>query len=217
MTDIIIPDVSFYQDANSTPQGIDFEKMASQTPAVIIRAGQRTWIDEDFAFNWQAAKDVGLVRGSYWFYDSRTEPEAQAKLWAEALGDDLGEGPLCLDLEENYGGQWGTADHWRAMLEYMKRHIPGKADHIMIYTAYYYFVGKTNYYDRKDLFAQYPLWVANYGADTPRIPPPWSDYMLWQYTATGDGALYGVESRPGSHARQYPRRSRQNHRLNRQI
>ncbi len=29
--------------------------------------------------NWQGAKAAGLMRGSYWFYDSRTSPKRQAE------------------------------------------------------------------------------------------------------------------------------------------
>ena len=46
-------------------------------------------------------------------------------------------------------------------------------------------------------FQQYPLWIANYSMPKPLIPFPWEDekWLLWQFTATGDGAAYGVESK----------------------
>ena len=65
MTNIIGPDISFYQDDNETPQGVDFVKMRTVTDWVIIRAGQNTWIDPDFKTNWTNAKAAGLRRGSY--------------------------------------------------------------------------------------------------------------------------------------------------------
>ena len=100
MRKIIGPDVSFYQDDPGTPQEINFERMNQAADYVIIRAGQNLWIDSDFRNNWRRAKEAGLPRGSYWFYDSRADPKQQAELWVNAMGGDFGELPLFLDLEE---------------------------------------------------------------------------------------------------------------------
>ena len=61
----------------------------------------------------------------------------------------------------------------------------------MIYTGWGYWVefGST---DQKWL--KYPLWVANWGVISPKMCPPWTVWTLWQYTATGDGHLYGCEA-----------------------
>ncbi len=197
--DIIYPDVSFYQDDDETPQQIDFSKMREKTEHVIIRAGQNTWIDPDFEYNWREAKKAGLKRGSYWYYDSRVEPEAQARKWAAALNGDFGEGPLFVDLEEKYGGAWSGWKKWYAFIEYVKRHIPEKKNHIVIYTGYYYWQEHTGTIDNatQAYFASHPLWLAWYGtsADKLKIPGAWDKISLWQYTETGDGLSYGVESK----------------------
>mgnify|MGYP002641455837 CR=1 FL=1 len=199
MYTVIGPDVSFYQDNDSTPQGIDFGKLKENSSFVIIRVGQNSWIDSDFKTNWAAAKQVGLPRGSYWFYDSRTEPQRQAELWADALKDDPGELPLCADFEENYGGPHAGWRKWYTFLEHLKNLMPEKE--IVIYTAYFYWTQNapsaiTNA-SSLEYFRQYPLWIANYNVSTPSIPAPWgeNDWLWWQYTAHGDGALYGVESK----------------------
>ncbi len=198
MAKVIGPDVSFYQDDNTTPAGIDFIKMKTQADFVIIRVGQNEWIDSDFHTNWAAAKKAGLPRGSYWFYDSRVEPKRQAELWRDALGDDLGELPLCVDLEEEYGGQYGDWRKWYAFIEYLKEFMPEKE--IIIYTAYYYWVehgpDASTQASSLEYFHQYPLWIANYDVAEPRVPAPWGkdEWLLWQYTVHGDGALFGVES-----------------------
>ena len=83
MANIIGPDVSFYQDDPETPQGINFVKMRQATDFVIVRAGQNLWIDPDFKYNYREAKQAGLYRGSYWFYDSRANPKRQAMLHPE--------------------------------------------------------------------------------------------------------------------------------------
>lgn len=191
------PDVSMYQDDNSTPLGIDFAVMRQQTSAVIIRTGQNLWIDPDFRTNWKTAKEAGLHRGSYWFYDSRADPKKQAELWVSALAGDLGELPLWCDFEDTYGGAFGGWKHWFDFIEQLKQLVPGKA--IGIYTGYYYWLENTitkgipkaslNY------FKQYPLWIAAYNNFAPTVPTPWDDWTFWQFTDNGDGSLYGVESK----------------------
>ncbi len=198
MGNIIGPDVSFYQDDPGTPEGIDFVKMRQNAEFVIIRAGQNLWPDSDFAYNWGAARDAGLPRGSYWFYDSRAEPKRQAELWVQQLGNDLGELPLFADFEESYGGPYKGWQTWYDFLERLKALVGGKE--ICIYTAYYYWTDNapnaTTQPDNLDYFHQYPLWVANYGASKPRVPKPWGEeeWLFWQYTESGNGTQYGVES-----------------------
>jgi lysozyme len=36
-------------------------------------------------------------------------------------------------------------------------------------------------------FGAYPLWIAEYGVDAPRVPPGWERWHLWQWR--GDVAL----------------------------
>lgn len=201
MPNLIGPDVSFYQDDPATPQGIDFVKMRELAAYVVIRAGQNRWADRDVKRNWSAAKSAGLPRGAYWFYDSRVPPQEQAELWISLLGGangaNLGELPLFCDFEDSYGGAYGKWKDWYDFLESLKSLAPDKE--LAIYTAYYYWFERTigaripiaslNY------FKQYPLWIANYGVTKPLIPLPWTDWTFWQFTAHGDGTLYGVESK----------------------
>ena len=191
MANLIGPDVSFYQDAETTPQGINFGKMKQSAGYVVIRSGQNVWIDSDFRNNWTGAKAVGLPRGSYWFYDSRANPTEQADLWYSAFDGDLGDLPLFADFEEAYGGAYTGWRHWKTFLERIKSRVGNHE--IGIYTAYYYWVrnAPNPNTDAANLayFKQYPLWVANYGVSTPLVPKPWdtNGWTFWQYTDSGDG------------------------------
>ena len=187
---VIGPDISFYQNDNATLRKIDFLRMKNKdVEFVIVRAGQNLWPDPDFAYNWQTAKSIGLPRGSYWYYDSRIEPKAQAELWLDTLAGDLGELPLFADIEETYNGAYKGCQNWRIFLEHLKT-LTGHE--IGIYTGYYYF--KDNVPEaEKDYFKQYPLWIATYGV-APLVPPPWTNWLFWQYTDTEDGIAYGAES-----------------------
>jgi GH25 family lysozyme M1 (1,4-beta-N-acetylmuramidase)/SH3-like domain-containing protein len=199
MANVIGPDVSFYQDDPETPRGIDFVKMSKSAGYVIIRAGQNSWVDSDFKVNWREAKLAGLPRGSYWFYDSRTEPKKQAELWVQQFGGDFGELPLFADFEESYMGPYRGWKNWYTFLERLKQLIDGHE--IAIYTAFYYWrdnaPNATTQAANLAYFLQYPLWIANYGATEPSVPAPWKkgEWLFWQYTEVGDGDLFGVESK----------------------
>jgi GH25 family lysozyme M1 (1,4-beta-N-acetylmuramidase)/uncharacterized protein YraI len=192
---IIGPDVSFYQDAPNTPQGIDFVRMNEAADFVIIRAGQNLWADSDFKDNWLRSKQAGLPRGSYWFYDSRADPKQQADLWVSLLGSDRGELPMFADLEETYKGPFAGWTYWKTFLERIKTLVGNKE--VGIYTAYYYWQNNAPTQPADlEYFHQYPLWIANYGVSQPLIPKPWiaDEWLFWQYTSSGDGLYYGVES-----------------------
>lgn len=190
MSKFILPDVSFWQDNPNTPKGIDFNKMKTQTSSVIIRAGQNLWQDNEFDISWKNAKNAGMYRGSYWFYDSRANPKRQAEKWVEIMGNDLGELPMWCDFEDRYGGDFHGWKHWFNFMERLKQLIPNKE--LGVYTGYYYwqeFASGVKY------FSQYPLWIAWYNPFEPLVPSIWKDWTLWQYTDNGDGNLYGVESK----------------------
>lgn len=187
-----IPDISFYQDDNTTARKIDFAKMATRTSEVIIRAGQRSWVDEDFIHNWGAAKQAGLLRGSYWFYDSRETPQKQADIWKVSIGSDLPERGLWIDLEESYNGAYKGEANWKRFTQAVSAYFPFVI--IGIYTANWWWSQQS--VSQHAYWSSFPLWVAEYGVANPTIPFPWrsSGYVLHQYTSKGDGPSYGVES-----------------------
>ena len=192
MGNIIGPDISFYQDNDETQVIVDFQKMRSNgAEFVIIRAGQNSWPDPDFAQNWKMAKQAGLPRGSYWFYDSRTDPAQQASLWISNMKGDLGELPLWADFEENYGGPFAGWNNWVIFLNTVRSLAP---DHeIGIYTNYYYWRERVPV-NARGQFSTYPLWIANYNPGAPLIPEPWTTWMFHQFTDQGPGVAFGAES-----------------------
>lgn len=182
-----LTDVSFWQSE------IDFVKMKSAgIKGTIIRAGQNNWLDSRFAENWSKAKAAGLPRGSYWFYDSRNSPKSQAELWWSLIKNDKGELFHVADFEENYGGGFGTKAHFREFIvEFQKLSgLPNKR--IGIYTGYYWWGSRIG---NDPWFSQYPLWLAWYSAmENVKVPAPWTELALWQYSDRGDGKAHGVSS-----------------------
>jgi GH25 family lysozyme M1 (1,4-beta-N-acetylmuramidase) len=193
---VVVPDTSFYQDDDSTPGKIDFAKMkAAGAKGVILRGGQNTWADEDFLDHYRAAKEAGLPRGSYWFYDSRNPPARQANIWHALIGNDLPELGLWTDLEESYNGQYRGEKYWKEFVLSVGAYFP-QVKVQGIYTAYWWWNRQT--VTDNAFWSTYPLWVAQYGVnqDAVLIPRPWvgKEPLFWQYTASGDGTKYGVES-----------------------
>jgi GH25 family lysozyme M1 (1,4-beta-N-acetylmuramidase) len=187
---VLLADVSYYQAS------INFQTMkAAGISGVIIRAGQRNWVDERFSENWSKAAAADLPRGSYWFYDSREDPKKQAALWWSLIRDDIGELVHVADLEESYGGTYGKPEHFRTFVSEFQRLSRLPDDRIAVYTGYYWWqqrVGVDLFYKR------FPLWLAWYAdMSVVRIPAPWSadELLFWQYTSSGDGTKYGVSSK----------------------
>jgi lysozyme len=192
---IYIPDASFYQ--YRPEKDIDFEKMRTKTPGVILRAGQNTWKDLKFDRSWELAGRAGLKRGTYWFFDPRTKPKDQARLWAEITRGE-GEMEYWADFERLVvnGAEvrgYDNPQYWYDFMEYSKEFLPGVV--LGVYTGSYYWEERHDYNTPpSDYWKQYPLWIAHYGAETPRLPRPWTSYLLWQFTDNGNGADWGVAS-----------------------
>lgn len=186
-----IPDVSFYQGE------IDFTKMRQQTDALIIRAGQNLWKDSQFDNNWRLAKQHGIKRGSYWFYDDRVSPGKQADLWASLLRDDYPEMEIYVDWENSYGGQYGNLRDVVAMMQAMERLLPGVT--VGEYTGYFWHVEHSNAVTHASQYAYLrtrPLFLAWYTANAANvlIPNPWTAIYLWQYGTPAVGREYGVKT-----------------------
>jgi GH25 family lysozyme M1 (1,4-beta-N-acetylmuramidase) len=181
MTKLIGTDVSFYQDSSETDAQIDFKKMVTKTPFVIIRAGQNLWIDPDFLWNMKEAKAAGLLRGSYWFYDSRVNPKTQAALYSSLVTQDHGELPMFADFEDRYNGPYGGWNNWYNFLEELKVLSPGVQ--LGVYTGPSYWLENTVVKNIPSMslsyFGQYPLWIAHYGVDSPSVVMPWSK---WEFS-----------------------------------
>lgn len=187
-------DISFYQDNDNTPQQINFDKMVEQgADFVIVRAGQNAWIDSDFSYNWSKAKQAGLPRGSYWFYDSRYDPIKQAELFASLFISDKPELRLWLDLEDNYNGLYKGYIYWKKFLIRLRELLP--LVKIGIYTGYYYISGKIPASEHS-FFKQFPLWLAWYTNNPANVlvPIPWTNAEFWQWGIPSWGLAWGCES-----------------------
>jgi len=152
-------------------------------------SGRNPWKDPEFDRNWAEAKAVGIQRGAYHFYRNYADPTEQAMSFLEVLGDDHGELPAALDVEDDSPTDANDLWSWLLMVEEALQAAP------VIYTAAWIWNKRL---DGTAWASDYALWVANWTtADAPLIPNDWAanGYWLWQYDNRGDCKLYGGTAR----------------------
>ena len=200
-------DISHWQNDKSTAQKMDFEKAVEQgAKYVFIKISERGEIDEDFEYNWQAAKEAGLLRGGYHFLRWDLSGLIQARIFCDIMMDDPGELPPVADYE---APRQGSKYPSNALLYQFLQEVEARDGRTpIIYTSpSYWDMNGRNKVTRKfeDKWTYYPLWVANYsknyeeGVTMPREVEPWysngKEWTFWQFTANGDGLAFGAESK----------------------
>ena len=165
---------------------------------VIMKATQGTYdVQTDFAANWAAAKDAGVARGAYCFFDPTEDGASQAQKFLATMGpldaEDLSpmldvecpdDDATCLGFsggsgDADAGDLRARVDAWMAAVEAATGRKP------ILYTFVSYFAG-----DRIDAggLDAYPLWIANYTTSCYDAPSPWTRAAIWQYSGTGSAA-----------------------------
>jgi lysozyme len=187
---IIGTDVSHWNDDPNTPKTIDFDKMhLAGAEFCILKASQATWIDHIFLASYHLAKGV-LPRGAYHYFDWTKSGYEQAKYFVSVIKDDPPEITPVVDYECREGVP--ARDVAILQLKDFVTHVEGYTGRIpMIYTGPYYW---KEFGSNNPWWSRFPLWIANYYVVKPMVPAPWTNWVLWQYTPKGDGALYGAES-----------------------
>jgi len=143
-----------------------------------------TIADAKFAANWAGMGSANLFRGAYHYFHPNDDAAAQATQFLTALTEANGSAklapgdlPCALDVEVN--GGLSPADLvtsiqvWLDAVQTATGRVP------IIYTGPGFWntatAGTTQ-------FAQYPLWVAEYGVSAPKNPSGWNDYTIWQWS-----------------------------------
>lgn len=193
-------DVSAWQDANSTPKKIDWDKATSQEAKFCyIRAAYSTVMDEDFPYNWEQSRGK-ILRGVYQFYDYRYTAKSQAEVLIALMRDDWGELPPCIDVEQplDHGKpvDFPNANAYQTgVMTWLKAVEAASGKRPVIYTGqniikYGLRIGYLS------PLTKYPLWIAEYRNPTgePNFTP-WPGWVFWQYGTPPIGLQYGMESK----------------------
>ena len=133
------------------------------------------FIDNKFDTNWTGMRRGGLIRGAYHFFKPKTPPVDQANHYLDLVGDILHSTDLPPILDVEYypvyiKNQWNSLsipkriERLQLCLDSLEE-VTGKIP--IIYTSRSSWRSITS---DSQAFSRYPLWVANYGVEEPRVP-----------------------------------------------
>lgn len=137
--------------------------------------------DRLFVDNFRQAREVGLVRGAYHFYNPNTDPIRQADFFISQVKLETGDLAPVLDIERKPRNKAQLQADLVKFLNRLEQHYGVKP---IIYTSYKY---RLHYLDTPE-FSSYPLWIAHYYVDALSYDGPW---QFWQHTDYG--TVPGIE------------------------
>lgn len=138
--------------------------------------------DRRFAENFSNARNAGLIRGAYHFYNPNTDPIRQADFFISQVKLEKGDLAPVLDIERKPHDKAKLQADLVKFLNRLEQHYGIKP---IIYTSHKY---KTRYLNTPE-FESYPLWIAHYYVETLSYEGSW---ILWQHTDYG--TVPGIDS-----------------------
>lgn len=146
-----------------------------------------TYTDSQFANNWRGMQAAGILRGAYHFYESKDDPQTQAQQFLKILGQ-LGSNdlPPVVDIESSTGsfGTQSLANNLQIWLDTVEQSLQRTP---IIYTNCAFW--NANLVTKlTPQFSRYPLWIAQYGVNQPKIPNGWNHWTFWQSSESGNVA-----------------------------
>ena len=139
-------------------------------------------VDSQFQANWSGAQAAGLLRGAYHFYQPGADPRQQAAHFLDTVRMGPGDLPPALDVERagEPGALISGIQAWLAAVEQATGRTP------ILYTNPTFWTEL-----RTSDFGRFPLWIAEYGAPAPTVPPGWQTWSFWQFSDAG--TVLGIE------------------------
>jgi lysozyme len=141
-------------------------------------------VDPQFYRNWKRAKQAGMIRGAYHFFNTLKDGREQAENFIQTVDLEKNDLPPVVDIEQMNGTSIAVVKReLKKWLDIVENHYKIKP---IIYT-------NVDFYTRnlgKD-FDSYPLWAAHYYQyDEPRISRSWT---FWQHSE--EGRVNGILSK----------------------
>jgi len=150
-----------------------------------IKVSEGLFVDPRFRENWAGAKAVGIKIGGYHYYRNHLRPEGQIALFVRLMGQDIGDRPPALDIEDVDAHP--VEDEIEEALLLVEE---GTKVQPVIYTGDWYWDSR---FGHLAWASSYKLWIASYRDTEPTLPADWSEYWLWQF-GWGRGLDYGATS-----------------------
>jgi lysozyme len=176
-------DVSLYQkDVNWA------EVYAAGARFAFIKCSQGVTVtDPKFATNWTNAKAAGMLVGVYHFINPTLAAADQLTHLLQVLGDRTPDLPIALDVEKPVDSD--PPDVTQVVTDFVTLLTQRTGRKPLLYTGPSYW----NAHVHGGLnWAEYDLWIANYGVTTPMLPKAWTTWRFWQYS--GSGQIDGVST-----------------------
>lgn len=179
-------DLSKWQGVTDWRKFARFVTDRGQVPFAYMKATQGlTYTDPTFERNWKGARDAGVLRGAYHYFQPELNPVDQAKHFVFTVGNDF-DLPLALDLESD--GRQSNAKIIQATLACLKEIEKHTAARPVIYTSAGFWnahlVSPWWLLRRPPSWTnEYRLWLAHYTmALRPTLPIGFKDWLFWQYS-----------------------------------
>lgn len=142
------------------------------------------YVDPKFQENWTKIKEDGFIRGTYHFYMSKNEPQAQAEHFAKTIkGIEKTDIAPVIDFEGGgIDSKQSVAEVMNGLLTFISVLEKQLGRKPMIYTD----IPTADKYLRDERFSSYALWIANYvKKDHPDLPITWNKigWTFWQRNA----------------------------------
>lgn len=162
-------DVSAYQGTINWPL-----VAGHQVRFAFIKATEGVTLrDPRFQRNWQGARAAGIYRGAYHYFQPNYDGARQANLFTRTVPLAPGDLPPVLDVEApEFHDVAAMRRHVGVWLRLVERHYGVRP---ILYSNYSFY--------RRYLaghFDQYPLWLAHYEVDSPRLPK--EKWIIWQHS-----------------------------------
>lgn len=184
-TDIEWDKIKVLTDAHGrTTNSVNLAKDIRNVSYVFIKATEgNSFRDIYFKRHWRNAGKTGVRRGAYHFFRSSKDAETQARHFIRTVGDlsahDL---PPVLDIETIHKGCSYKTLNEKALtwLKAVEKHYGRKP---LVYSS----ASFINDILCKEIKDNYPIWVAHYGASSPRC----DRWHIWQFS--DNAIVYGID------------------------
>ncbi|MCU7205653.1 LysM peptidoglycan-binding domain-containing protein [Turicibacter sp. GALT-G1] len=168
-------------DVSQWQGNINFEAVSqSGIEVVYIKSSEGYSVDPYFETNYKKATDAGLKVGVYHYVTATTVEEAQseAAFFVSNLEGKTIDCRLAMDFE--YFGNLSRNQINEIGLAFLQTVESLSGKEVVVYSDT---SNAINIWD--ETIAQYPLWVAEYGVESPQANGTWLDWVGFQYSDTG--------------------------------
>ena len=162
----------------------------------LIRATSSTsYVDPKFTEHWAGARAEGILRGAYHYLFAGQDARKQADSFIATVGDDKGELPPIVDLEDKFNENVSNNKIISTCKEFMDIIEKAFDRKPMIYSRKTYLEPRVSASGKAPSWAMdYDLWIAQYpfefnpssmpNVNMPKQPKGWKDWIFWQYSET---------------------------------